>query len=116
MNRLHQGQEGHVKAQHAVFRVVDDPGELLGMQAGVQGVQHAACPADAEIQFQVAIAVPRQRRHPVALSQLARVQRVGHLSRPGGRVFPGVTVDVALDPAGDDLPIGMVALGVHDQR
>ena len=42
MNRLDDGQEGHVKAQDLIFRVVGDPGDLLGVQARVDGVQHAA--------------------------------------------------------------------------
>ena len=42
VHRLHDGQEGHVKAQHLVFGVVGDPGHLVGVQARVDGVQHAA--------------------------------------------------------------------------
>ena len=42
VHRLHQRQEGQVEAQHLVFGVVGDPGDLVGMQARVDGVQHAA--------------------------------------------------------------------------
>jgi hypothetical protein len=35
VHRLHQGQESQVKAQHLVFGVVDDPGNLLGVQRGL---------------------------------------------------------------------------------
>ena len=41
VNLFHQGQKTHVKAQHVVFGVVHDPGQLLGVQTWVQGVQHA---------------------------------------------------------------------------
>ena len=44
VHRLDDGQEGHVEAQHPVFGVVGDPGDLVGVQARVEGVQHAARP------------------------------------------------------------------------
>ena len=42
VHRLHQRQEGQVEAQHLVLGVVGDPGDLVRVQARVDGVQHAA--------------------------------------------------------------------------
>ena len=42
VHRLHQRQEGDVKAHHLVFGMVDDPGDLIRMQSRVDGVQHTA--------------------------------------------------------------------------
>ena len=39
---LDDGQESHVKAQHLVFGMVGNPGDLLGMQPRIEGVQHPA--------------------------------------------------------------------------
>jgi hypothetical protein len=41
---LHQRQEAEIKQQILVFRVVADVGQLFGMQARVDGVQHRARP------------------------------------------------------------------------
>ena len=72
VHRLHQRQEGHVEAQHLVFGVVGDPGDLVRMQARIDGVQHAPGAADAEVHFQVAIAVPGQGGDAVGEQQLHR--------------------------------------------
>ena len=42
MHRLHQRQKAQVKTQHLVFGMVGNPGDLVGMQARVDGVQHTA--------------------------------------------------------------------------
>ena len=112
---LHQRQEGHVEAQHLVFGVVGDPGDLVGMQARIDGVEHAAGTADAEVQLQVAVAVPRQRGHPVGKQQVHAIQRMRHLARPHGDVPPTVAMNVALDAPRHDLAVAMVALGEIDQ-
>jgi hypothetical protein len=44
------------------------------------------------------------------------VQRVGHLARSAGDLAPGASVDVALDPSGNDFGAAMVSLGVGDER
>lgn len=72
--------------------------------------------ADAEVQLQVAVAVPGQRGHAVTEAQVQRIQRIGHLARTRSDLAPVASVDVALDPAGNDFAAGVVTLGVHDQR
>jgi len=116
VHRLHQRQEGHVKAQHLVFGVVDDPGNLVRVQAGVDGVQHAARATHAKVHLHVAVAIPGQGRHTVAELQLLGIQCVGQLAGAGRQVAVGVTVDIAFHPARDDFCITVVALGKLDQR
>ena len=55
------------------------------MQARIDGVQHASGTADAEVQLQVAIAVPGQGGDAVGEQQVHPVQGVGHLPRPVAR-------------------------------
>ena len=61
------------------------------------------------------IAVPGQRRHPVAKGEFQAVQRVGHLAGTFGRVTVGVAVNITLYPARNDFSIAMVAFGEIDQ-
>ena len=51
MNGLHDRQERHVKAQHLIFCMVCDPGDLLRQQPRIDRMQHAAGAAHAEIQL-----------------------------------------------------------------
>jgi hypothetical protein len=107
-------QEGQVEEQHLVVGVVDDVGDLFRVQAGIDRVQHGAGARDAVIQFEVPVAVPGQRGHPVAHGDAQAVQRIGQLARAGGRIAPGVAVQVALDAARDDFAIAVVARGEFD--
>ena len=112
----HQRREGGVKAHHAVFGVVDDPGQLLGMQAGVEGVQHPARTADTVVHLQVAVTVPGNAGHPVGKGQPLCIQCIGKLPGSAGDRAPLRAVDVALNPAGNNFTLAMVPLGVLNQR
>jgi hypothetical protein len=92
---LHQREKAHVEGKDLVFGVVDDPGDLVGMQPWIDGVQHAAGARDAVVQLQVAIAVPGNGGHAIGHRQALRVQRVGHLASPARDGGPGAAVDVA---------------------
>jgi hypothetical protein len=116
MESLHQRQEGQVEKQHLVFGVVGNPGHQVRVQARVQGVQHAAGTADAEIQLQVPVAVPGQRGNAVTELQLQHIQRLGHLARAARHIAVGVTVNVTLHPARDNFSVTVVALRKIDQR
>lgn len=77
---LHDGQKTHVKAQHRVLGMVDDPGDLLGVQPWVERMQHAATAADTEIKLEMAVAVPCQGGNTVALAYVPVVKRLGNLT------------------------------------
>lgn len=61
-----QRREGHIEEQHPVLGVVDDVDDLLGEEPRVDGVHDRPGARHAEVQRQVAIAVPRECRDPVS--------------------------------------------------
>ena len=61
------GCEGDIEEQNPILGVVDDVGDLLGEQSRVDGVHDGTGPGYTKIERQVAVAVPRERRNPVAL-------------------------------------------------
>ena len=77
---LHQRQEGHVEAEDAVLGIVDDPGELVGRQARIDGMHDTAAAADAEIELEMAVPVPGERRHAVGLGEAHRIERLRELA------------------------------------
>jgi hypothetical protein len=95
--------------------MVGDPGDLVGRQARIDGVHHAAAAGDAEIELEMAVAVPGQRGHAVAERQAQAVQGIGDLARARGGVGVGVAVHVAFDAARDDLGVAVVARREFDQ-
>jgi len=116
LQRLDDGQEAQVEAQHLVLGMVCDPGDLVRAQARIECVQHPTGAADAEIQLQMPVTVPGQRRDPVAKTQLQAVQRVGYLARSRSNVVIGVSVDIAFYPARDNFAVAMVPTRKLDQR
>ena len=67
-----------------VFRVVSNPDNLIGVQAGIQCVQDAPGAADTEVQLQMAITIPGQRGNTIAEGQIQLVQSICHLARALG--------------------------------
>ena len=63
---LHQRHKGQVDQHDPVFGVVHDPGDLLGEEPGIDGVVDRAGADDAIPGFEMAIAVPGQRRDAIA--------------------------------------------------
>ena len=82
MNRLNDGKESHIKAEHLVFCVIGNPCNLVWMQTRIDGVQNAATTAYSEIQLQMAIAIPGQSGYAVTERQLCCVQGVRDLFGP----------------------------------
>ena len=109
VDSLHQRQKAHVKAQHLVFGVIGNPGNQIGVQARVDGVQHPAGATDAVVQLKVAVAVPGQCGDPVAELQPHGIQCIGHLACTTGSVFVGVAVNIALDTARDNFNVSVMA-------
>ena len=113
---LHQRQEAEVEAQHLVFRVVDDPGDLVGEEPRVDGVAHQLRARGAVVDLEVPVAVPGQRADPVAGLAAEPGQRLRQLAGAQLCIGVGVAVDVALDPLGDDLGVAAVARRMRQQR
>ena len=111
---LDQRQEGQVEEQHLVFGVVGDVGDLFRMQAGIDRVQDRAGAGHRVIQFHVAVAVPRQRGNALAHLDAESLQSMGGAPRAPVAVGIGVPVDVAFDPARNDLDVAVMACGKFD--
>jgi hypothetical protein len=75
---FNDGEKAQVEKYDAVVSMFDDIGELVDVQARVDGMQYGAGPRNRKIQFQVAIAIPRERTHPVARRDAKARKRVGH--------------------------------------
>ena len=78
-----QRNESEIGHHDAVFRVIDDPDDLLGKQARVDGVIERADPHDAVPGFEMPPGVPRQRCDAVAELDAVLFQP---LARPAARV------------------------------
>jgi hypothetical protein len=113
---LGQRQQARVEAQHRVLGVVGDPLDLLGKQARIDRVAHAARAGHAVVDLHVAMAVPGQRGHPLAGRHAQRVQRLRELARALLDAGPVAAVDVALAAPGHDLDVACVARRMPDQR
>ena len=103
-DRLEQRHEGEVGHHDPVLGVIDDPGDLLGKQARIDGVVDRADAGDAVPGLEMAVAVPGERRDPVA--ELDR-RRARGAWRPSarGRGSRGSSSDAsALRPCARRLP------------
>ncbi len=66
-----------VNDQEAVFGVIGDPGDFVGMQTDVQGIKDAPGAGHSKKDFQMARVVPHHRGHTFAAAQAEAGQRVG---------------------------------------
>ncbi len=98
-----QGRELGVGEDHAVLGVVDDPADLVGEQAWVEGVAHRPDPHDPVPDLQVTPGIPGQGRHPVARSDAHGQQRVRHPLGPAADLFVAGADDRAFERTGHDL-------------
>jgi hypothetical protein len=96
--------------------MVQDPGDLFGMQAWIDGVHHSAHAADPVVKLQVAVAVPGDARHPIAGGDACRTERARQLPGTLLAISVGVAVHVALDAPRDDLGLAEVSRGVAQDR
>ncbi len=94
--RQQQGDQGDQRAvddDHAVGGVVDDPRELLGRQAQVQGVEHGAHGGDRVVRLDVLGVVPHQGGDPlVAADAEVLAQGVRQLGSPGADLRVGTAL------------------------
>ena len=98
-NDLDQWKEGQVEEQILVFRMLDDIGDLILMQARIDGVHHRSHAAYTVVELHVPIAVPCQRANAVGHFYAEVGERTSHLTRTAVTIAKGVANDVALYPA-----------------
>ena len=63
---VQQPGEGGVRKQDAVLRIVHDEGDVVGGQSRIDGMADRAHAGHAVVDFEMAVIVPRERRHPIA--------------------------------------------------
>ena len=100
--------ERQVGDHHAVFGVIDDPGDLLGKQPRIDGVVDRADAEDAVPGFQVPPGVPGQRRDAVAELDAVALQPLRHLERALADLGIVRGVDRAFDRARHDRALAVV--------
>ena len=100
-----------VHEDHPVLGVVDDVGQLLGEQADVQRVQHGADAGGGEVELEVALVVPGEARHPVALLHAEPDESPRQPVDPVGQLGVGRPPDRAL--AGERHQLGAEVAGAH---
>src|SRR3984957_10821303 len=74
----HEGDVGH---HHAILRMVDDPGDLLGKQPWIDGMADRADPHDAVPCFEMAPGIPGDGGHAIAELDAVAFQPLRDLQR-----------------------------------
>ncbi len=117
-HRCEEGQEVRVDQDRPIVGVPDDVGQLVGGEAGVQGVQDPATARDGQVRLEVPGAVPGQGGDPLAAADAQPVERPHQLLAPRPDVGVGRAVDPAVGGPRHHLGVGGVAGDVaqHEPR
>ena len=107
-------KERQVDEEHAVFCVVDDPGDLLGKEPRVDGVIDAAEAEQPVPDLEVPPCVPGKRRGAVAELETVPVEAAGDAPSAGVHLAIVGPVDRPLDRPRDHLAIAVLDRGVVD--
>jgi hypothetical protein len=78
-------------------------------------VQDALCARDAEVAFEVTVAVPGQSGDPLAFADAEPVECVHELLGAPGEIGVGIAVDSSRALMGDDLHVREVTGGVPEE-
>ena len=114
-DRLEHRHQAVIDEDHPIVGVRCDPGELVGVQAEVEGVQDAARPGNRVVELDVAAGVPGERRHPVERVEAHPVERRCQTSRAAADLPPGRSAN-RIGRARHHLAVAEVALGSLEQR
>ena len=109
LQHRHESEIGH---HHAIAGMIDDPDDLLGKQAGIDGVIDRADAENAVPAFQMPPGIPPQRRNAIAELDAVAIEPLRHAQ--GARADLGVIggVDRPFDRARDDRAFGVIGRGV----
>jgi hypothetical protein len=111
---LDQWGKGAIEEQHAVFGVVHDVNQLLGMQPRVAGVYHHAAPGYGVIEFQMPMVIPGKGRDGIARAQPQVRKRMRELARARGALRIGVAKQRSVRLARHDFRIAELGGGMFD--
>ena len=98
-----------------VPRIGGDVGEIVGVQAQVQRVQHEPRCRRAEVHLEVPVVIPREGRDAVALLCTEPAQRGPELSRASQAIAVGVPEQRAVSAPTHDFSPAMQTLGMAQQ-
>jgi hypothetical protein len=110
-----QWHEGQVDEHDLGFGMIEDPADIGGVEAGIDGVADGADAGDGVVEFDMAEGVPGQRRDPVAAADAETDQGFGQAASACRHFPPGAAGDPGLDGAGDHLAVAVDRLGVSEQ-
>jgi hypothetical protein len=116
---LEQRQQAVIDDDEAIFRVLGDVGDVLGEQAQVQRVHHAAGRGNPEIGLEVDRVVPHERGDAVAGLEARLDQRLRQLARAPVDLAVGGAVQGLVRPPRDHLDVrerAACALEQHVER
>ncbi len=114
---LDQRQEHRVGEQIAVLGVIDDVGDLVREQAGVDRVADRPDARDAVVELEVPVVVPGERRDPVAEADPEpRLQRIRQLPDPAAQPGVGGPERRLVGGAGDHLGLAVIVGRVVEDR
>jgi len=113
---LEQGHEVRIDEQEPVLGMVHDVDQLIGEQAGIDGVQDHAGAGGGVINLQMTMRVPADGPDPIAGLRAERDEPMSQLL--GAAIDFGVIgpMNVLLDGPSDDLALGMILSRIADQR
>ena len=106
---VEQRQEHVVDDEEAVLRVRRDVGKVVGREAQVERVHHAAGERRAEVRLQVRRVVPHEGGDPVALAHPCVQERAGQGARATDHRAPGRAVQRPVGLARDHFDVGEIA-------
>ncbi len=111
-----QWQQAGLYENRPVVSVGDDPAKLRGRKPRIERMQDAPCARDAEVALQVPVAVPGQRRDPLAVADAHTVECVHELLAAPGEMRIGMPVDAGCALMGDDLHVRKVTGSVPEEE
>jgi hypothetical protein len=100
---------------NAIAGVGGDVGQVVGMEAQVERVQHEPARGKAEIRLEMTLVVPRKGRDAVPALEAERTECGAESARACEAVAVGVAVQRPVGPAADDLAIAVQAFCVAKQ-
>ena len=111
-----QRGEAAVHEQDFVLRMIDDVGDVVRVQARVDGVADRLHPRRGVVDLQMAIAVPGQRADAVAGADAQLLQHPDQSAGTRFDIAPGIAMGGVLVRAGHHLAGSMMARGMGQDR
>ncbi len=96
--------------------MIDDVGELIDVQPGVERVEYDTGTRHREVQLHMTVAVPRQRTDALTLVNPEPGECIGQLSGALREIAITISVNIAFDPSRHDFLPAVMPFGVGEER